>query len=167
MQFRFEDCHRTFRRPVSVVLNVHVSIAWTPSFTATQNGFMFQQAQQEKLPSNCDTASYGTEFVISSCNILRASHSDWMLAADAKNPCGTARREEVCLVSRVSCDKLKERKYQGILSKLTGGSVLITFKRAHINLATMQQQTIGGNLKAWRQQKEGITKPCYQHVRNT
>jgi hypothetical protein len=39
MQFRFEDCHRTFRRTVSVILNVHVSIAGTPSFTATQNGF--------------------------------------------------------------------------------------------------------------------------------
>ena len=55
------------------------------------------------------------------------------------------RGEAVCLVSRVSCDKLKERKYEGTLAKRTvQATLLILFKRADINLATTQQQTNGG-----------------------
>jgi len=148
MQFRFEDCHRTSRCPVSVVLNVHVSIAWTSSFAATQNGFVFEQARQKNFAVNCNNAFHGTELVVASSNSLRVSRCNWMLTADAKNPWGTASREAVCLVSRVSCDKLKERKYKGTLAKRTGGSVLIMLTRAGINLATMQQQTIGDTLKA-------------------
>lgn len=96
MQFRFEDCHRTFRRPVSVIPNVHVSIAGTRSFIDTQNGFLF-----------------GTSASGKSRRQLQQRFSRNM------------RAEAVCLVSRVSCDKPTERKYHGILTKRTGGSVLM------------------------------------------